>query len=233
MAKITSTFGPMSGKVGGVVFSRNRYGTYLRLKVIPVNPGTLYQTAQRNYQADVAGEWQALTTEQRQAWDAYAANTPILGRNGQPLTLSGQAMFIRCQRWLDSDANGSHTTDAPVVGAMAPNISAAVFSYGAGPPKTLSVALTISTYPCGVAVYAAAARAASRQWVPRLTWLKGSGNMNLPVSIDGLYAAYMARHGLWTTGGLIRFGFVAVNHDATNFQCPVPGAMFQVDYTIP
>ena len=39
--------------------------------------------------------WQTLTTNQRDAWTTYAINVPITDSQGDPLTLTGQQMYVR------------------------------------------------------------------------------------------------------------------------------------------
>ena len=70
------------GKIGGHVASRNRAGAYLRTKVTPVNPSTVYQAAVRNRLAGISTDWRALTAPQRVAWNAAVADyakTDIFG----------------------------------------------------------------------------------------------------------------------------------------------------------
>jgi hypothetical protein len=89
--------GAPSGSVGGLVFSHNRYGYYCRKKVIPTNPNTSLQQAVRAIFGQLAAAWSnTLTASQRAAWELYAANVPVLNNLGDPQTLSGNAMYIRC-----------------------------------------------------------------------------------------------------------------------------------------
>ena len=70
------------GKIGGHVASRNRAGAYLRTKVTPVNPATVYQVAVRNRLAGISTDWRGLTAAQRTAWNAAVsdyAKTDIFG----------------------------------------------------------------------------------------------------------------------------------------------------------
>lgn len=83
------------GKIGGHVASRNRYGAYLRTKVTPVNPSTIYQQAVRNRLAGLSSAWRGLTVPQRAAWNAAVsdyARTDIFGDLRNP---SGFNLFQR------------------------------------------------------------------------------------------------------------------------------------------
>lgn len=83
----------LSGSVGGVTASRNRYGAYLRNRTVPVNPNTPRQLEVRAAFAAATLAWKGLTDLQRGAWTAYADQTPVLNRLGESITLSGIAMF--------------------------------------------------------------------------------------------------------------------------------------------
>jgi len=70
------------GKIGGHVASRNRAGAYLRTKVTPVNPATIYQIGVRNRLAGISTDWRGLSAAERIAWnDAVAdyAKTDVFG----------------------------------------------------------------------------------------------------------------------------------------------------------
>lgn len=81
----------MSGSVGGLTASRNRYGPYFRAKVLPVNPNTPNQAVVRGHFRDLSARWrEVLTTPQRTAWETYAANVPLA--NG---VVTGLNMYLR------------------------------------------------------------------------------------------------------------------------------------------
>lgn len=84
------------GSVGGVTGSRNRYGSYLRARVVPVNRATSFQQEVRANLAQASGDWlNLLTPAQRLDWDAYAAQTPMTNRLGQTVYLTGHAHYVR------------------------------------------------------------------------------------------------------------------------------------------
>ena len=91
MAKIL--FGQMiaeaRGKVGGLVFSRNRAGSYMRTKVTPTNPQTAKQTGVRTFFTTVAQTWRGLTAAQRLQWEDAVENFKSSNIFGLIKTLSG------------------------------------------------------------------------------------------------------------------------------------------------
>lgn len=85
-----------SGSIGGTTFSHNRGGQYIRARVIPVNPGSVFQQAVRGYVAQLTSLWQTVLTEaQRAAWDNYADLVPLPNALGDPHNVGGLAMYVR------------------------------------------------------------------------------------------------------------------------------------------
>jgi hypothetical protein len=87
----------MSGRLGAIIASKNRYGPYFREGTIPVNPQSDRQTAVRTAFMYFTNRWSAvLTQSNRDDWNNYAANVPIIGTNGKSQKITGFAMYIRC-----------------------------------------------------------------------------------------------------------------------------------------
>lgn len=80
---LNSTFGQLSGKLGGVVFSRNAGGDYVRAGVTGVNPQTQAQLRARNAFASVTTLFRTLTSMQKTLWQEFADNwySPRSGGN--------------------------------------------------------------------------------------------------------------------------------------------------------
>lgn len=86
-----------SGKVGGVVYSKNRYGAYARTRVVGTNPSTSRQTTIRTLFGNVSKAWRStLTGVQRTAWTAYSNGTNWMNRLGGAIVLSGNAAYVAC-----------------------------------------------------------------------------------------------------------------------------------------
>lgn len=89
-------YGDIRGSIGGKVYSRNRYGPYIKNRVKPVNPNTARQQAARLNFSDIAEHWSStLTAAERTAWNLYGASVPVVNRLGQQIYLSGFNHFIR------------------------------------------------------------------------------------------------------------------------------------------
>lgn len=84
------------GSIGGTVFSRNRFGNYIRARITPVNPATDRQNDIRVAIQFLNDVWQTvLTAAQRAVWEVYAANIVRTNKLGAQIKLTGFNMFIR------------------------------------------------------------------------------------------------------------------------------------------
>ncbi len=71
----------LRGKLGGNVFSANRYGEYVKQYVKPVNPNSQAQANARGSFAEALAMWHSLTSEQKQGWQSFA-DTALTGKSG-------------------------------------------------------------------------------------------------------------------------------------------------------
>jgi hypothetical protein len=85
-----------SGSLGGMVFSRNAAGPYVRTRAVPINPATEYQTSLRGYVAQLTSLWStALTQAQRDGWEAYNVNVLLPNSLGDPRMVGALAHYVR------------------------------------------------------------------------------------------------------------------------------------------
>lgn len=121
MAKILTTaiVADIRNKLNGSVFSKNRYGAYVRTKVTPVNPQTVYQAAARNNLATWSASWRSLDESQRQAWIAAAVNFPFTDIFGNSKILSGSALYVKLNTNI-ANVGGSALSDPPSPIALSP-----------------------------------------------------------------------------------------------------------------
>ncbi len=86
----------MSGSLGGITFSHNAGGTYMRARVTPTNPNSPQQIAVRNAVAFLSNFWNnGLTPGQRAIWNTYAENVTVTNRIGDQVFISGLAQYVR------------------------------------------------------------------------------------------------------------------------------------------
>lgn len=115
MAKIVFGGGvaSASGKIGGTVYSRNKGGAYSRTWVMPTNPQTTKQSQQRNLLALKSAAWRSLDTNQRDAWQTWANDNPILDRLGNSIVLSGAQAYIKININRTQAGDSATQTDTP------------------------------------------------------------------------------------------------------------------------
>lgn len=104
-----------SGKQGGIVWSHNAGGPYVRNRAIPTNPNTDRQVAVRNAVRALAIAWDTILTQnQRDGWDTYGKNVAWTNRLGQTINLTGLNHFVRSNtpRLVSAFAR---IDDAPVI----------------------------------------------------------------------------------------------------------------------
>jgi len=121
-----------SGSIGGITYSHNKGGMYQRARAIPTNPNSTGQAAVRMYFTQAISLWtNVLTQAQRDAWDNYAANTPVTNKLGDAIQLSGQNMFVRI--WTAAARGGlDPATDYA-------NFTVAPTNFNTGDPGTLGI----------------------------------------------------------------------------------------------
>lgn len=84
-----------SGSVGGITYSRNKGGAYIRNRSIPTNPGSQFQTELRGYLAQLTALWPTLTEAQHDSWAAYSANVLLPNPLGDQREVGALAHYVR------------------------------------------------------------------------------------------------------------------------------------------
>jgi hypothetical protein len=137
-------------KVNGHVVSKNRYGSYIRTKVTPVNPQTVGQQAARNNLATNSQNWRGLTEDQRQGWIDAAANFPFTDIFGNIKFLSGQALYVKLNNNLVNAGQAAiDTAPAPVA---IPALNSITLTAAAGIPA-VSLAYDPTPVPADFALF--------------------------------------------------------------------------------
>lgn len=96
MARILSSQMELSGKMGGLVFARNKGGAYVRAYVIPLNPRSLGQLDVRTGWASAVTSWHTLDDNTKSQWNMFAATDfkPKYPKIG--VTYSGFNTYVSC-----------------------------------------------------------------------------------------------------------------------------------------
>lgn len=115
LVKFGAGVSQISGKVGGMIYSKNKGGSYVRNFKAPTNPNTTRQADVRSVFSDLASLWMnTLTQAQRDAWNLFAENTPVLNRLGETIYLTGLNHYIRSNS-LILQAGGTRVDAGPTL----------------------------------------------------------------------------------------------------------------------
>lgn len=186
------------GKIGGHVASKNRYGSYFRTKVSPVNPQSADQTAVRASFTTNSQQWRDLTEAQRAAWIAAVDNFKSTNVFGDVKTPSGSNLYQSLNQNLAGI--GEAAISVPPTDLSTPNGTAftAICDDSA---NTLLLSWTTGAVPAGVTRVVDATPPIS----PGVSFVKNKYRKitDLPAATAtgaDVYAAYLAKFGAPVTG---------------------------------
>lgn len=113
--------GQISGSVGGMTYSRNRYGTYIRRRAHPTVSESGYAMAAKGRLGTISRVWGTLTDSERAAWYTWSANNPVTDKMGQKQVLAGNAAYMMLNGRLSSA--GQATINLPPVDYAPPGLA--------------------------------------------------------------------------------------------------------------
>jgi hypothetical protein len=113
--QFVSTIGAASGKLGGLVASQGRHGAQMRIARPARQPRSVSQQNARAQTGSLAAAWREISQAQRLSWDTLAANVLRTDALGQRFQLSGYALFVSCNRNLETIGVNHLLTAAPNV----------------------------------------------------------------------------------------------------------------------
>ena len=136
------------GKVGGVIYSKNKGGSYARNYTKPTNPRTPAQVAQRNRFSFVSTNWRLLTEQERNAWNYSASQVTFSNKVGERIHLTG-AQYFGKQNLNIFSAGGTTIVTSPselvdIIGVVSGSVVATVTA-GAVSAIALSAVLVDGT----------------------------------------------------------------------------------------
>ncbi len=115
MARVINPIGSaeVRGKVGAQQFSNCRAGQVVKVNSGPRKYDTLAQEHVRAHTKALTIEWQALSSSQRQTWNQWALEHPVIDRLGQVIHLSGYNWYCRANWIRNFGGRASHSV--PIV----------------------------------------------------------------------------------------------------------------------
>lgn len=158
-------FGQFSGSQGNTTASHNKFGSYLRNRVIPADPATPKQLAIRAQIQGFSEQWRLLTQAQRDGWKALGDQMTRLDTQGQSYTLTGLQAYtsINMNRDLLSLARND---DPPLLDIPSTVYSITTEAVVLGPVQTITTALILLTEQVFV-IEASAGVSAGINFLPR------------------------------------------------------------------
>lgn len=201
MGKIQFTIGEISGRVGGLVFSRNAAGNYIKPFRKNTNPRTLPQTRERAKLSDLVTSWASITESQRAAW--RSTEVTVYDVWGTARTLSGRNLFLSLNRnrQLIEESTMEDPPEDLTLPAMFTNpVTVYQSSLLVEPPWAGGNEISYGWYEPGVT----GVQVVSRTTIPLRNTVVNPGHHFLytkheNIIEDGMpiYDEYFTRHGLW------------------------------------
>lgn len=113
----SAMIGQLSRSAGSTTASRNRFGSYFRNRVMPVNPNTPAQSTVRNQWQELSGAYRDLDEAGRNAWKELGEQMFRTDSLGQTYTLTGLQAYMSINQNLfligASTTNVAPTLDVP------------------------------------------------------------------------------------------------------------------------
>lgn len=108
------------GKMNGLVYSKNKFGPFVRTKVTPTNRNTAAQAQVRANFGELSKQWSSLlTAAERVDWTNLAQNYPRRDVFGNTKVLTGFNMFLSVNQILLQLGQTPHET-APIDQSITP-----------------------------------------------------------------------------------------------------------------
>lgn len=195
-------------KIGGQVASKNKAGAYMKNKVTPANPNTSAQANARANLTSVSRAWAGLTSEQREAWNAYASQYPYVDIFGDSKYLTGFNYYLKCN--LNLLNAGSSMVDTP---PASQDVSEVVFNFqDLSAPGTISIISATATMPANTKVVCLASPGLSPGRVPAKSDLRQIKIAStLTTGLIDMSVSYTSRFGAITDGLNYGVGYFSVN----------------------
>lgn len=216
LVKFGAGISEMRGKEGGVVYSRNAFGSYIKTKVSPVNPQTALQQAQRSLMGNLAQAWVSLSSGQKAAWDNLGSQVTRINRFGDSTTYTGFSLFMRLNRNLSVIGQSAITT-APTLPTIPVLTAGALSAVVAGPTMTQAFAPTTPGSGLYIAFYATNNILTGRRFVKNYYRLV-TVQSNPGSSPSNIYAAWNAVFNNVLVAGAKIFTKIKIIDSATGFD---------------
>ena len=227
-----------SGKLGGIVASHNRGGTYFRHHAIPVQPRTPAQVGVRNQLAAFSSAFKSLTQTQIAGWNALGLTVTLKSKLGTSYNPTGQQLFVSCNKHLAAINIAAVLTNAPTIPSIPGFTSFTVantsaYGYTTALTATYTPALSASF---GVELRATSVQSAARSFFGKSQFRTLAGYNPATALTTDLLTPFLAKFGPLPSSGAIAYelkyidpvsGFAGAAIRATvSFQQSPVGSLF-------
>lgn len=206
IVNFASTVDGILGSVGGVTYSAGASGPYLYARKVGPRRSSVRQNAQRGVFSATAPGWAALSSTQRDAWNAWALEPEqeFVNRLGVLSRLLGWQWYARINMRLES-AGRAWLDDPPVDPRPADATVGSVTAEISGGVPAVVVAWDGAEFPSGtdLVVYALQGWSASRTVPPRFGALQfagvapGSDDLDITDGLAAVFGPLAAGQAVW------------------------------------
>ena len=150
----SALIGRLSRSAGSTTASHNKFGAYLRNRVMPTNPQSSFQTAVRGNFSDLSTAFRTLTDPQKEGWITLGQSMERTDSLGQTYSMTGIQAFISVNNNLLTvgeaavdDAPAYQLPDQPASGVATIGAGLSSFSIAFTPPASGDFILVYATRP--------------------------------------------------------------------------------------
>ena len=214
LVKFGAGVSEMRGKEGGVIYSKNAYGSYMKTKVSPTNPQTKYQQDVRAVLQGIASSWKDLTQTQKDNWKDLGAQVERVNRFGDITNFTGFTLFMKLNLNIIT-VGGSAITAAPSVPTI-PTLVAGDF-IAESTVESLSLAFTPSLTSSGISLvsYVTPLIYTGKNFVKNIRRFIQADSE--PTTAVDMLTAWKVRFGAMVTGARVMGAWKLVD-EATGFE---------------
>jgi hypothetical protein len=113
LVKFGAVVAELRGSLNGDVFSRNRWGAYVRSQPLYADNPSHKQLDQRALVEKISQAWRTLSDEQRATWAGFALQHPTTNVFGDQTYLSGFAIFMQRNLVIQQTGNSGISLPPP------------------------------------------------------------------------------------------------------------------------
>ena len=210
-----------SGKMGGIVASHNRNGSYLRRHVIPVQPRTPAQRAVRDQFSGLSTAFRNLGSSTIAGWNALAKTVTLKSKLGTTYNPTGLQLYVSCGRNLAQIGVAIGNMVAPTIPTIPalPTLTMAQPGNGVQVTTMVITGLTSASSTYGAIVRATSVQSLGRTFIGKSKYRVTQANAVASSLTADQFSSYTTKFGALPYNGTIQFAVKYVD-PASGFAGP-------------